>query len=270
MTKSLLWKKRYYRIVNPKTNKTLIVALEHGATLGPVHGIEDLGETIKKIMEGLPDAFLITRGIASAYSDLFLGKNSPSIVLRCDRISIEPDAIRAISSVADAEDLGADAIMVFMVAGFDNANVTFDNIELIAKLASKCRQAGMPLIVETTAWRSRIPEEEKLDVRHLRPIARQAAELGADLLKIPYPGDVASFKEILRTCPVPCTVLGGPETGSEEEFLQIVKDAIDSGAAGATVGRNIWSRDNPTGMVRALMKIIHENASVEEALKEIR
>jgi len=270
LAKSLLWKKRYFRLINRLTNKTLIVAMDHGIDApGPVPGIEYLSETIKKVKEGRPDGVLVTPGAASTFSDLLLGKDAPSIVLRGDRYSVKPDAIRRITSAVDAASLGADALIVFMIAGFEDDEVTFDNIEHVAQFASECRRIGMPLMVEVAAWGSRIAEEEKLDVKYLQPMARQAAELGADLLKIPYPKDIDSFKKVLSTCPVPCAVLGGPKTENVEGFLQSIKDAVEAGAVGAVIGRNIWGHEDPTGMVRALMRIVHENAPVNVAVKEL-
>jgi len=269
MAKSLLWKRRFSRLMDRQKNRTLIVALDHGISFGPVSGIENLGETIKKVIEGGPDGLLLSPGAASTFSDLLLGKNAPSIVLRADRYSVKPDAICRIASATDAARLGADALIVFMIAGFEDDDVSFQNIEHVARFGSECRRIGMPLIVEVTAWGSRIPEDEKLDVKYLQPMARQAAELGADLLKIPYPQDMDSFRKILRTCPVPCTVLGGPKTENAKDFLQSMKDAVDSGAAGATVGRNIWAHENPAGMLRALKMIIHEDASVNVALRQL-
>jgi len=255
--------------MNPQTNRTLIVALDHGIHFGPVPGIENLGETIRKVIAGGPDGLLLSPGAAGTFSDLLLGRNAPSVVLRADRYSVKPDAVKQIASAADAASLGADALIVFMIAGFEDDNVSFQNIEHVARFGSDCKRMGMPLIVEVTAWGSKIPEDEKLNVKNLQPMARQAAELGADLLKIPYPENVESFRKILRTCPVPCTVLGGPKTANERDFLQSIKDAIDAGAAGATVGRNVWAQENPVGMVRALKMIIHENASVDTAVRQL-
>lgn len=269
MTKSLLWKKRFSRLMNPQSNRTLIVALDYGIGLGPAPGIENMGETIKKVMEGRPDGLLVSPGMASTFSDLLLGRDAPSVVLRADGFSVKPDAIMQIASAVDAASLGADALMVFMIAGFEDDNVSFRNIEQVARFGSECRKIGMPLIVEVTAWGSKIPEEKKLDVTHLQPMARRAAELGADLLKIPYPKSIDSFRNILSTCPVPCTVLGGPRTENVKDFLRSIKDAVDAGAAGATVGRNIWGNKNPAGMVRALRMIVHEHASVDMAVKEL-
>jgi DhnA family fructose-bisphosphate aldolase class Ia len=252
-----------------RTNRTLIIALDHGIHFGPVSGIENLGETIRKVIEGGPDGLLLSPGAAATFSDLLLGRNAPSVVLRADRYSVKPDAMLQIASATGAASLGADALIIFMIAGFEDDNVTFQNIEHVARFGSECKRIGMPLIVEVTAWGSKIPEDEKLDVKYLQPMARQAAELGADLLKIPYPEDMESFRKILRTCPVPCTVLGGPKTEKVRDFLQSIKDAVDAGAAGATVGRNVWAHENPVGMVRALRMIIHENSSVDMAAKQL-
>jgi len=100
--------------------------------------------------------------------------------------------------------------------------------------------------------------------------ARLGAELGADIVKTSYTGDIDSFRDVIKGCPAPVVVAGGPKTNTDEEFLQMIKDAMEAGAAGVAVGRNIFQHDDVVGITRAVCKIVHENADVEEALKEIR
>jgi len=98
-------------------------------------------------------------------------------------------------------------------------------------------------------------------------VDRVAAELGADVVKSYYTGDPDSFKEVVKCCPVPVIVLSGPGAGDPKGLLQIVHDVISVGAKGVIMGRNIWGYKDPAAMVKALVKIVHENFSVEEALK---
>ena len=100
--------------------------------------------------------------------------------------------------------------------------------------------------------------------------ARVAAELGADIVKGYYTGDKDTFHEVIEYCPVPYVVLSGPASGDPETLLGFVHDAMDCGAAGVSMGRNIWTYKDPGSLTRAICRIVHEDASVEEALKEIK
>ncbi|MEM4340463.1 MAG: hypothetical protein QW319_02865, partial [Candidatus Nitrosocaldus sp.] len=99
--------------------------------------------------------------------------------------------------------------------------------------------------------------------------ARIGAEAGADIVKTVYTGDPDSFKMVVKGCPVPIVIAGGPKASSDEEVLEMTKGAMEAGAAGVTFGRNIFQHRNPPAMIRALASIIFENSSVKDALKEI-
>lgn len=96
------------------------------------------------------------------------------------------------------------------------------------------------------------------------------AELGADIVKTNYTGNIDSFREVVRGSLAPVVIAGGPVKGQERKFIQMVWEAMQAGAAGASIGRNIFQSKEPTKMVRAVVRIVHEGASVEEALKEIQ
>ena len=100
--------------------------------------------------------------------------------------------------------------------------------------------------------------------------ARVASEAGAYYVKTFYTGDKKSFKEVLDNCSVPVLILGGPKIDTDLEILQMVHDAMDVGAAGITIGRNIWGHSNVAGITSALAEIIHNDASVENAYKLIK
>ena len=100
--------------------------------------------------------------------------------------------------------------------------------------------------------------------------ARVGAELGADIIKTVYTGDINSFRKVVRGCPVPIVIAGGPKMATDRDVLQMASDAIKAGAIGVSIGRNIFQHRNPTGMTRALAKIVHEGASVERAMRELK
>ena len=97
--------------------------------------------------------------------------------------------------------------------------------------------------------------------------ARIGAELGADIIKTNYTGNIETFKTVVESCPVPVVIAGGPKCKSLQEVLQTTSDALKAGAAGLSIGRNVFQCESPTQIVKALSAIVHQDASVEQALK---
>ncbi len=97
--------------------------------------------------------------------------------------------------------------------------------------------------------------------------ARVGAELGADIIKTNYTGEVDTFKEVVRGCPVPVVIAGGPQMDTERELLQMVRDSIDAGGRGVSIGRNIFQAKDPTDLVRKIARVVHEGYDVDEAMR---
>ena len=100
----------------------------------------------------------------------------------------------------------------------------------------------------------------------IKHVARLGAELGADIIKCSYTGSVESFREVVLGCPVPVVIAGGPKMSSDRDILEMVKGAVEAGGAGVSIGRNIFQHREPSRMVGAISLLVHENASVDEAL----
>ena len=96
---------------------------------------------------------------------------------------------------------------------------------------------------------------------------RIGAELGADIIKANYTGNIETFKTVVESCPVPVVIAGGPKCKTPQEILQTAHDSVIAGAAGLSIGRNVFQHENPTLIVKALKNIVHNGASVEQALK---
>ena len=127
---------------------------------------------------------------------------------------------------------------------------------------------GMPLVAMMYPRGRKVKSEN--DVEAVKLAARIGAELGADIVKTNYTGEIDSFREVVEGCPAPVVVAGGPKMGTNRDVLQMVWEAIQAGGAGASIGRNVFQAPDPTKMVRAIVKIVHENYDVEEALKELK
>jgi fructose-bisphosphate aldolase/2-amino-3,7-dideoxy-D-threo-hept-6-ulosonate synthase len=100
--------------------------------------------------------------------------------------------------------------------------------------------------------------------------ARVGAELGADVIKTVYTGDIESFSRVVEGCPVPVVIAGGPKTNTDREFLEMIREAMDAGARGVAIGRNVFQHPSPTRMTRAITEIAHKNKTVDEALKQLQ
>ncbi|UCD92935.1 MAG: fructose-bisphosphate aldolase [Methanobacteriota archaeon] len=267
---------RLARIVNPKTEKTVIVAVDHGLAMRPV-GIENPLPLVKKVLEGGPDALLLNSGMIKLCHRLFVGKDSPALILRLDwaagwRKEYRPkkDKLSVIFSVEDALRLGADAVLAYLYLGPGiDTDLEARNVEWLGKIERDCERFGVPLVVEAHA--SPLAEEQQQrDPALLALLVRAAAEIGADLIKTEYTGIVETFREVVKSSPIPVTALGGPKMPTDEAVLETVEAVMRAGAAGVTFGRNVWQHRTPTGMLNAVKAIVHNNASVDEALKLLK
>ena len=134
------------------------------------------------------------------------------------------------------------------------------------RLASEAHRWNIPVMAEALPYGF----EDHPAARAVDAVAdacRMAAENGADIAKTFFTGDRESFKKIIRSCYVPVLVLGGPKTHSDRDFLASIRDALDAGAAGVVIGRNVWQSPSPTSMTQALVALVHHDVSVDDALR---
>jgi DhnA family fructose-bisphosphate aldolase class Ia len=136
------------------------------------------------------------------------------------------------------------------------------------KVEERCRQLGMPMLALMYPRGPGIKDKYNVDV--VRYAARLGAELGVDLVKTYYTGTADTFRKVVKSCHVPVVAAGGPRKDTAEKALKMVKEVMEAGAAGVTIGRNVWAHSNPVGMTKAVRKIVFQNASVNEALKELQ
>jgi fructose-bisphosphate aldolase/2-amino-3,7-dideoxy-D-threo-hept-6-ulosonate synthase len=252
-------KKRRLRRIFRADNKTVIVPMDHGVTIGPIKGLTNMQNIIDKLLLGDADAVVINRGIAKTVDTGNAGLiiHLSGITARCP----EPNNKVQICSVADAIRLGADAVSVHVNMGAKNEA---QMIETMGKIACECDDYGMPLLAMMYPRGPNIKDPHAVDV--VAHAARLGAELGADIIKTNYTGDVDSFKEVVDSCPVPVIIAGGPVMDTSKDVLQLVSDAISAGGAGLSIGRNVFQHQDPAKIVKALSAIVHNGATVSEAM----
>jgi fructose-bisphosphate aldolase/2-amino-3,7-dideoxy-D-threo-hept-6-ulosonate synthase len=138
-------------------------------------------------------------------------------------------------------------------------------LQKLGRVADECDIYGMPLLAMMYPRGPKIQSEHAVNV--VAHAARLGAELGADIIKTNYTGDIETFKTVVESCPVPVIIAGGPKCKTEQEILQTAYESIKAGGAGLSIGRNVFQHENPTRIVRALSAIVHKGVSVEQALK---
>jgi fructose-bisphosphate aldolase/2-amino-3,7-dideoxy-D-threo-hept-6-ulosonate synthase len=268
---------RMGRLFRPDSKRMVLITIDHGICIDPMRELNDMPGLVGRIVEGGADAILLTPGMARlAYREL--AGSDTSLMLRIDgtATSLGPDLTNdeLISSVESALRIGADAVATFGVIGVPREAQLARKIGMVS---DECERWGMPQLTEVIPseilihqFKDRAERKWPSDPQVLRYSARVAAELGSDVVKGYYTGDPASFREVIEYCPVPYVVLSGPAGGDPEVFLGFVQEAIECGASGVSVGRNVWTHPNPTAMTRAICRVVHEGASVQAALKELR
>ncbi|MCD6444163.1 2-amino-3,7-dideoxy-D-threo-hept-6-ulosonate synthase [Candidatus Bathyarchaeota archaeon] len=243
--------------------RTVIVPMDHGVTLGPVEGIVDISKTVEALKKGGVDAVLVHKGWAKRIDTRGIGLIMH--ISASTRLGPDPNWKVVVASVEEAIRLGADGLSMHVNIGCEREP---EMLNLLGLVAESCEDWGMPLLVMAYPRGPKISNQH--DPELVAHVARVAAELGADVVKTNYTGSVESFRRVVDGCPVPVVIAGGPKAHSVKEVLQMVKDSIDAGGAGVSMGRNIFQHDNPELMAKAVAGIVHEGLSVDEALEILR
>lgn len=253
-------KKRRLRRIFRDDNRTVIVPMDHGVTVGPVRGLVDMQGIVDKLLQGGVDAVILNRGVAKN-----VDTGNAGLIIHLSGITKhcpDPNNKVQICSVEDAVRLGADAVSVHVNVG---AKQEDRMLATMGKVACECDDYGMPLLAMMYPRGPNIKNPHALDV--VAHAARLGAELGADVIKTNYTGDAETFKEVISGCHVPVIIAGGPKVETVKEVLQMVHGSMKAGGAGLSIGRNVFQHENPTKMVMALSALVHRGASVGEALK---
>lgn len=254
---------RIRRLMDQRTKRFIFVPMDHGVTVGPVKGIEDPSEIINRVTDGGATSVVVHKGLVESGMVCSSGKIGLTVHLSASTaLSTNPNAKVLVCSVEEAIKLGADGISVHVNIG---ADTEMEMLEDLGNVSRSCREWRIPLLAMVY---TRGPEiENELDPDNIKHAARLAAELGADIVKTNYTGDIDTFREVVRGCPSPIVIAGGPRMDTDEEVLQMIFDSIEAGGKGVSIGRNIFQHKDPTSMVKAVRKIVISNSSVEEAMK---
>jgi len=257
---------RLERIIDRNSGKTVIVPMDHGVSVGPIEGLEDMRAAVSKVVGGGVNAILMHKGMVLA-GHRGAGRDVGLIIHLSAGTSISPDpnAKELVCSVEEAIKLGADAVSVHINLGAETDK------EMLAQLgfvSEQCLEWQMPLVAMMYTRGPKIKNE--FDVANVKLAARVGAELGADIVKVPYTGSVDTFAEVVGGCPVPVVIAGGEKMESDEDIFKMVDEALKAGARGLSIGRNAFQHKSPEKIVSALCKMVHEAASVEKAIEMLQ
>jgi len=257
---------RLERIIDRNSGKTVIIPMDHGVTVGPIEGLADMRTTVSKIVAGGANAILMHKGIVRA-GHRGTGQDVGLIIHLSAGTSISPDpnAKELVCSVEEAIKMGADAVSIHINLG---AETDKEMLGQLGYVSEQCFEWQMPLVAMMYTRGKKIKNE--YDVNNVKHAARVGAELGADIVKCVYTGSTDSFREVVDGCPVPVVIAGGEKMDSDEDIFKMVEGALKAGAAGISIGRNAFQHPQPDKMVAAMCKMVHENATVEEAMATLQ
>ncbi|MBV9489412.1 MAG: aldolase [Verrucomicrobia bacterium] len=266
---------RLNRLFNAKSRRCFDVAIDHGFfnELGFLGGIENLPQAVQTLVGANPDAIQLTVGQAELLQRI-PGKEKPALVLRTDVANVYGRALpRALFSrmieqpVEQAIRLDATSVVVNLFQIPEQPEVTDQCIQNILTLKPECDRYAMPLMIEPLVFRPNAQAGGYMvdgDLNKIMPLVRQAVELGADIIKADPTDNPLDYRRVIEVARVPVLVRGGGKA-EDQEILRRTEQLIGQGAAGIVYGRNVIQHPNPAGMTKALMAIVHEGATAEEA-----
>jgi class I fructose-bisphosphate aldolase len=268
--------------VNPRLNRLfaadgrcLDVAVDHGffGEGAFLAGIEDMERAVSTLVEAGPDAIQLAPGQAP-FLQRVPGPRKPALVLRTDVANVYgrelPSRLYSElveNAVGRAVALDAACVVVNVFLLPDQPELHRQCIRNVSALRAACDPTGMPLMVEPLAMKAgQAGYGVDGDVEKVVPLVRQAVELGADVIKADPTDDLADYSRVLEAAGGrPVLVRGGGRV-PDDEILRRTEEIVRQGATGIVYGRNVIQHEDPAGMTRALMAVVHKGASAEEAL----
>ncbi len=246
---------RLSRVFDPTDGKTVMLAFDHGYFQGPTSGLERLDRSILPLVPQA-DALMCTRG---ALRTTIPANNGKGIVLRA---SGGPSILKELSdeelavSIDDAVRLDAAALAVQVFVGGENETKSIKNL---TTLVDQGQHAGIPVLAVTAVGRDMVR-----DARYFRLATRISAELGAAFVKTYYVED--GFETVTSACPVPIVIAGGKKV-EEQEALRVAYQAMQEGAAGVDMGRNVFQSEHPAAMLGAVRGVVHDGLTPADAFE---
>jgi fructose-bisphosphate aldolase/2-amino-3,7-dideoxy-D-threo-hept-6-ulosonate synthase len=243
--------RRLSRILVGEKQRCLLSPLDHGGWLGPVKGLDRPRWIVEEVIAGGANAILASPGFIRATSACL-----PSTVGMVLRLSLTAGLSKQgtqetpIASVNTALQLDADAVAVSVFFGREG---DLEIYRWLTDLIQACSAYDLPVIAEMMP-----PEGSSYRAEAIAHAARIGMEIGADMVKTNYCGNVEEFRQVVAAVPVPIIVAGGPKQANEPSVADFTRDAVAAGAVGVAIGRRVWQSDNPREVTRQIYRALHE------------
>jgi 3-hydroxy-5-phosphonooxypentane-2,4-dione thiolase len=247
-------KNRMSKIIRPQDGRCVMLAVDHGYFLGPTEGLQIPDRTIKPLLP-YADSLMITRGILRTSVN---PSTEVPIVLRVSGgTSIVGEDLSnetITTSIEEAIKLNASCLAISIFVGSKYEHQTLASL---SRLVDQGEKYGIPVLAVTAVGKDMIR-----DARFLALACRVAAEQGAHIVKTYY---CENFESVVEGCPVPLIIAGGKKLPNEIDALKLTYDAIEHGAAGVDMGRNIWQSSYAVAMIKSVRSIVHNNLDLRQA-----
>ncbi|HUI72663.1 MAG TPA: aldolase [Spirochaetia bacterium] len=257
---------RLNRLFSHSSGRLCSVAIDHFITYqeGLPEGLRDVPGTLKAVAKGKPDAVTMHIGWARSVWQDYAG--SIPLILQSSLLRVDDSDWAQSVTPEDAVVMGADA---FAVVAFVRGATEFGHLQKVADCVRQAAHFEMPVVCHVYP---RVVSDGKPHISFapddIAWAVRCAAELGVDVIKVPYCGDVTAYAQIVAESPVRVVAAGGPKADNLRSALAMVSDIVKSGAYGAVIGRNVWGFENVTASVKAFKAVIHDGVSPDDALKK--
>ncbi|PYG90239.1 fructose-bisphosphate aldolase/2-amino-3,7-dideoxy-D-threo-hept-6-ulosonate synthase [Ruminiclostridium sufflavum DSM 19573] len=258
---------RLRRLICQKSRRMLITPLDHGVTLGPIDGISNIRDTLHALSGTKVNSVVLHKGNIINCSDVLSESKDLSVILHLSAsIGFSPNNERKVlvACVEEGARLGVDGVSIHVNLGSD---YDYQMINDFGHVADECQKWGLPLLAMMYPRGKGVDEK---DVNNNMIAARVAMEIGADIVKVNYMEDKKSFEKIVRGVSIPVVIAGGEFSSDSEKFLRDIKDAIDVGAAGVAIGRNVFQRKDMEDYIAAIDSIVNKDEGINDALKFIQ
>lgn len=243
------------KIIKPKDGRTVMLAVDHGYFMGPTTGLDYFQKMVNPLIPHA-DTLMLTRGALRNWVEPTV--DVPIVLRVSGGTSILNDNLLhegEVLGIKDAIRLNASGVAWSVLVG---AKYERDTILGFTKYIDRCEKYGIPMIAVTAVGKDMVR-----DARYMSLASRMAAELGAHIVKTYF---VEGFEKVVDTCPVPIVIAGGKKL-PEADALKMAYDAIQAGAIGVDMGRNIFQSEDPVAMIQAVNSVVHDNHTPQEAFE---
>lgn len=255
---------RLNRIFAHPTGNIVSIAIDHFTVynLGLPPGLRQIEKSLAAVVAGQPSAVTIHKGIARALWHQYAGQLP--LIIQSSGVRPDDSAQEQFATVEESLHLGADAMAV---VAFVRGKTEAAYLRKVADCVREGDRHEMPIICHI------YPRDEQNNIIYtpedIAWAVRCAVEVGVDVVKAPYCGDLEAHRQIAEDCPVPLVAAGGPKTATFREALEVLSNAVSVGVRGGTIGRNVWGNDQVTDAVRAYKAVVLDGQPIDEVLAEV-